>query len=52
MEPRTEFDLDLALEHFVQSLNQNGMLSGMDEDELRDHLYLEVESLESAHPVT
>ena len=45
MEERNEFDLDLALQEFVDSLNPNELLSDVDKDELRDHVYLEMDSL-------
>ena len=48
MEQTTEFDLELALKHYLNTLNSNGILSKMDQDELLDHLYSEIETLEDS----
>ena len=46
MEQSTEFDLEFELQGFLNSVNPDGVLSDIDQDELRDHLYLDIESLE------
>ncbi|MEL7532051.1 MAG: hypothetical protein AAFN10_12110 [Bacteroidota bacterium] len=45
MEQSAEFDLDLAIQHFLDSYNANGILSAIDRDELLDHLYAETQDL-------
>lgn len=47
MEQSAEFDLDLAIQQFLDSYNSSGILSEIDRDELLDHLHAEAQHLQS-----
>ncbi|MFK7920956.1 MAG: hypothetical protein AB8H47_03320 [Bacteroidia bacterium] len=48
MEQSAEFDLDLAVQQFLNSYNPSGILSKTDRDELFDHLHTEINVLEDS----
>lgn len=46
MEQSTKFNLNLALNHYLNALNSNRIISRAEQDELYDHLYSETETLQ------